>query len=137
MENSISGKTSVCSRPWVEASRSAQVPGRADAWPANAVMPPSRPRSANSSTLVSDSARIVPQMNTVGPVDGDRAADRHLPRPPPPCGTSWKATRIVATRAPRTPSSASTGLDDVAVAPGDERLDEHADQGDAEDHEQR
>ena len=35
--NIISGKTSVCSRPWVEASRSASVPGSAAAWPANAV----------------------------------------------------------------------------------------------------
>ena len=34
--NISSGKTSVCSRPLVEASRSASVPGSAAAWPANA-----------------------------------------------------------------------------------------------------
>jgi hypothetical protein len=40
--NMTSGKTSVCSMPRAEASRSASVPGRALAWPANAVTPPSR-----------------------------------------------------------------------------------------------
>ena len=65
--NIISGKTSVCSRPRVDASRSASVPGSAAAWPAKAVTPPSRCRSAKSSTLISDSTSSAPQMNIVGP----------------------------------------------------------------------
>ncbi len=42
MANITSGKTSVCSTPCEDASRSASVPGNAAAWPANAVTPPSR-----------------------------------------------------------------------------------------------
>ena len=55
--NSTSGKTSVCSSPLVDASPSASVPGSVAAWPVNALSPPSRRRSANSSTLISDSTQ--------------------------------------------------------------------------------
>ena len=48
---SISGKTSVCARPRVEASRSAAVPGSAAACPAKVSTPLSTLRSAKSSTL--------------------------------------------------------------------------------------
>ena len=65
--NIISGKTSVCSRPRVDASRSASVPGRAAAWPAKAVTPPSRCRSAKRKTLISDRMSSVAQMKIVGP----------------------------------------------------------------------
>ena len=109
MENIISGKTSVCSRPFVEASRSAAVPGSAAAWPANAVMPPSRCRSANSSTLIGESTRIVPQMKTVGPSTATAPSTAIWPRPAvSPFGASPVATMTVATSAPSTPASAST-----------------------------
>ena len=50
------------SRP--AARRSASVPGRAAAWPANADTPPSRRRSAKSSTPPIAKTRIMPQKKT-------------------------------------------------------------------------
>ena len=65
----------------MDASRSAAVPGSAAAWPANAVTPPSRCRSANSSTLISESTRIVPQRKTVGPSTAIAPSTAIWPRP--------------------------------------------------------
>ena len=65
--NSSSGKTSVCSRPRVDAWRSASVPGSAAAWPANAETPPSRCRSAKSMVPKMAKTRIRPHMKTAGP----------------------------------------------------------------------
>ena len=66
--NSISGKTSVCSSPRVEASRSASVPGSADAWPAKASTPPSSWRSAKSSTAQDPAnTSTIAQLTRVGP----------------------------------------------------------------------
>ena len=138
--NIISGKTSVCSRPLVDAWRSASVPGSAAAWPANAVTPPSRCRSANSSTLMQRQHQQHAPQEDRGAVDGDRALghDRAVRGTVAALGrASWRprrsrrsaATQAGQRRAPTAPGSAR--------ARGDERLDQHAEHGDAEDDEQR
>ena len=138
IENSISGKTSVCSIPRVEASRSAAVPGRAAAWPANAVMPPSRCRSAKSSTLISDRDRIVPQMNIVGPSMAIAPSTAIWPR----AAVSPLTARLLGDDAGRDQRAEHAGggqhgLHEVAVLAGHERLDEHADERDPEDDQDR
>ena len=107
--NSISGKTSVCSRPLVDASRSASVPGRAAAWPAKDVTPPSRWRSAKSSTLRMARTSTNSQQNSAGPSTARAPSATTLPA----FGLSdpgFRSRKIitVVTIAAISPSSAST-----------------------------
>ena len=114
--NIMSGKTSVCSSPWVDASRSASVPGSAAAWPANAVTPPSSRRSAKSSTLSRDST------SSSAPA-GTARARRSRARPRPPRAAScWSpqdaevaATRTVSTTGGQQADQREQGLDQVAA----------------------
>ena len=138
--NIISGKTSVCSRPRVEACRSASVPGSAAAWPANADTPPSscalgeqqhadhgeqqdqapagrRPGRRRRSRPRRRSSRAPRRRRDLGRGRGRRARRRRTRR--------------------RRPARASTVCDDVAPGAGHERLDEYADARDAEDEQQR
>ena len=106
--NIMSGKTSVCSSPWVEAWRSASVPGSAAAWPANAVTPPSSRRSAKSSTLSRDSTITRPQMNREGPSIASAPSATTLPvLLVPPRMPRSRATSTVSTPAASRPTSAS------------------------------
>ena len=107
--NIISGKTSVCSSPLVEASRSASVPGSAAAWPAKESTPPSRRRSAKRNTLIMARTRISIQQNSAGPSTARAPSATTLPdfgllEP----GFRSRKTITEVTIAAISPSSAST-----------------------------
>ena len=131
--NSISGKTSVWSSPDVEAWRSASVPGSAAAWPANAETPPSRWRSAKSSTPPMPKTRITPQRNSGGAVERERPLHREV------AAGDAAAERLQVACDQDGPdergdqaAQGQHGLHDVPQVARQERLDEDAGARDAE-----
>jgi len=95
--NIISGNTSVCSTRRTMAERSCSVPGSAAACDANAITPPSTPRSATSSRASPPMTSRITQRNRVTPSTATAPSAATLLVP---------ATRIVATRAATIPSRA-------------------------------
>src|SRR3954452_18686956 len=153
--NIISGKTSVWSRPRVDASRSASVPGSAAACPANAETPASSRRSANRSTPPIANTRTRPHTKIDGPSTASVPSTASLPRattsppvsrllrPAPahlPAGLELAEVGPDVDRAGQCHHEAAhrqDGLGQVAQVAGHEGLDEDADAGHAEDHEHR
>ena len=105
--NMISGKTSVCSSPLVEAWRSASVPGSAAAWPAKPSTPASSRRSAKSSTLSAPRTRTSSQQKTAGPSAARAPSATTSPtRTSPLNGLSRPKTTSAVAKAAARPTSA-------------------------------
>ena len=126
--------------PAGDAWRSASVPGSAAAWPANADTPPSSWRSAKSSTPPSAKTGSGPRGTRVGPSTTMVPIEPTMPRAAGAvavrlelAGDDDDARPASATR----PPMASDGLHEVAAPARNEGLDQHAEAGHAEDHEQR
>ena len=126
--NSISGKTSVCSTPRVEASRSASVPGSAAAWPANAVQAALEPALGEQQHADQREHQQRAPDEERRAVDGDRAlgGDRAVGGRRRRATRGRGATMTVATRAATSTERPRARLQQVARAARGERLDEHA-----------